>query len=576
MESGFRLFDFPLDRKILQMGFRIDGADDDDMPVLYTLVRPSDAMPNVPYEIIYGVYLARIESIVVEEAFTITGLDESYPHNRLQEQDVEMDDMPGAIEVIALSQAWGTEDMNAAELPPYTGGAGGYNGGGLNFETPTPNDVRGCDCDRNTDDREPSGCVLVEETQFAPNWQGVRHVTVELVGPFMQLQVLRTNNNGCFRSGTKMRYHSPVGNLPVYCKVHFEGGDNKIRSLVPGSIFNIVAAATVPVENVAPWGLNNISINIHRSMDRYSWATASYFAATVNNAHYEHTDMCTQDGITPMYHGMNYLINPFSDGSAACLMLKQLQSSNNGAPVTTGLILAAFRSVPAMAGGPSMYLTACPPDIIVGSNHEFNDGTRAYELYTSDRLRSIIYHEMAHAVHYRKAGPTFWLNLVSHEVAMSLVTNGEDPYGDGNQPGSGRCALVEAWGEHLGLTYTHRRYGINHSNGPDPILNSWFAILEARVGGEVWGNINYSWIPEGVMHDLLDNNIQNQTFLINDAPNMGQNDNVGGFTNLQLFNELGSNSQNITDFVTNVRNNQLPTTNNNIISYNTLMSFYGL
>lgn len=574
-ESGLRLFDFPLDRQVMQMGFRLDGATDEQIPELYTLVRAADAIPDVPHTIQYGVYLTQIESIITEEAFRLADLEDMYPYERDDPNQV-FDELPQTIETMAKPKMWGDEELNQP-LTRYDGGPGGYNGGvGLNFQTPTPNDVHDCNCERNGDDREPSGCVLVEETQFAPFWQGVRNVTVELVGPFMQLQVLFTNQQGCFRSGTKMRYHSPLGDLPVYCKVHFEGGDAKVRSLVPGSIFNIVAAATVPVDNVAPWGLNNISINIHRSINAAAWSTAAYFAATTNNAHYEHTDMCWQDGILPMYSGMNYLIN-HTGGGAVCLMQKQLKNAGTGSPVNNGFMLLGFNHIPAIAGGVGPYLLACPPDIVIGS-HLGN----IYDVYSSDRLRETIYHEMGHAVHYRRAGGQFWLDLIAYESQQSVNSfPNSDPYGDGTHVDAGRCALAEMWGNHIGYTYANRRYGRFHSRNVDPITNSWFALIEAFAGLP-----SNPWIPIGLPHDLLDNNMDNQNFTFNGQPApiddamimgpTGAGDNVGGFTNLRLYNELGANCQSIQQWVINVRNNQLAATGNTLIDYNTLVGLYGL
>lgn len=570
IETGLPLFDFPLDYEIETLGHVWQNSA--MIPEMYTYMPVNETMPGITHQVLYDVCFLDIASVIMEEAFDIAGLGETYPYDRSTEANQNYDNVPNTINEHFAVTDWGT---SISDLYPYAGGIGGYNNGGLDFNTPTPNDVSNhCNCGNNDDDREPSGCVLVEETQFAPHWSGVRDVKIDLLGPFSQYMRGSTSQTGCFSFSRKMRYKVGGNRLPVHMRVSFKSHEVTIRSALPAGFLPTTMPAVHNVGNVAQFtGLNWIRVRYHRSRTQFGLSTAYYSAASLNNAHYEYKDMSWQDGILPPHSDMHYLVHPYgSPGEAAAPMLRQLIKT--GHPTTIiqiGVALWVFGGLPVIGGqNAQQYLALCPPDIAYNTHQGTN-----WDNFASDRIKEIMYHELGHATHYRKTDQQFWLNNIAYVAGQSVASMGAVPYGDGTAQGWDRCALVEMWGYHIGRTYTHRRYGINHSGGGNNVTDSWLGRLERQL---MW----YGFIPVGLLHDLMDNNIQNLNVdagLTDNAamgPTPGTQDDVAGFTNLMLYNELGSNSQNIFQWRDNVRNNQLPATWNSTNVYNTLVGIYGL
>lgn len=220
IETRLPLFDFPLDYEIETLGHVWTNSA--TIPEMYTYIPITSTMPGIPYQILYDVCFIQIESIIAEEAFDIAGLSSNYPYKRTDEPNSVYDNCPADINTV-IDGNLGWRELTWEELHPYGGGVGGYNNGGLDFNTPTPNDVSNhCNCGNNDDDREPSGCVLVEETQFVPHWSGVRDVKIDLLGPFSQYMRGSTSQTGCFRFSRKMRYKVGNNRLPVHMRVSFK------------------------------------------------------------------------------------------------------------------------------------------------------------------------------------------------------------------------------------------------------------------------------------------------------------------------------------------------------------------
>lgn len=386
-----------------------------------------------------------------------------------------------------------------------------------------------------------------------------------------------TNERGCFR--TDKRIHFVVRNpyppfslrrLPVVMQVVFKSGDLLIRSLIPKLKPNQPVFALVHnAGNVSGNGLNQITVRYNVSTDQFNKATAYYFAATLNNAHYEFRDMCEMDNIVPQHSDMKYLLQP-TDASGSTVMLHKMGTSANLSQLwNVGLSAFIFANMPGFL--PTLqYMAFCPPDLVIGT---YKGDNAPAVVYQSDQIRLTMYHELGHAVHYRKAGIDFWQGLVGYEAQMSLQGGHNAPYGSINDPGYDKCALAEMWAEHIGYTYLHRRYGIAHSTsfGLNLEINSYFARLERiHVGDE--------YIPYGLLHDLMDNNTQNTNVnpdIKEDVPFLQTVDNISGFTNKMLFDQLWSGSENIWDYKDNLRSAELPSTVNTVAAYNALWAFYG-
>ena len=150
----------------------------------------------------------------------------------------------------------------------------------------------------------------------------------------------------------------------------------------------------------------------------------------------------------------------------------------------------------------------------------------------ADDIRETSYHELAHSIHFLKAGQSYWLD----EIVFTMVHLG---YGDGNDAGSGRVEVVESWGFQTGRSMADLRYGALHSN--DGGLGTWQRRIERSVFLE-------GFIPAGWQYDLLDDNTQNPQGLTEPIGVTGATvvDNVAGFTRLEIFNTMTSSMLSIT------------------------------
>lgn len=294
--------------------------------------------------------------------------------------------------------------------------------------------------------------------------------------------------------------------------------------------------------NYLMYDINNPNTNAH-----LYWGTA-----TVNNSLHEFHDYATADGINLPSDGLDILIGP-STGYGYALMDAQYVL---GAHLAAGFT-ATFFTNPLVGliglvgiGGLLEYL----PDIHIGVS-----ATR------SDMLKSLAYHEIAHASHFTQVGANYWTQLAASEI----IANG---HGDENSTNAELIGLCESWADYIGgHVYTHRTYGPDNS-----IPNNWDILLE-----RTW-NESQNHIPVGLYRDLAD--IGEPTFfrdgtLVSSCNQDGLGctiitDNVNGFTNAQMFSSLNANMFTFSQYQNDLINNHLNATSNTVGQVNDLFNSY--
>ncbi|GJM35675.1 MAG: hypothetical protein DHS20C18_46760 [Saprospiraceae bacterium] len=194
------------------------------------------------------------------------------------------------------------------------------------------------------------------------------------------------------------------------------------------------------------------------------------------------------------------------------------------------------------------------PDVYIGVN--FNK---------SDRLKSLAYHEIAHASHFTQVGSSYWEELVIAEI----FANG---HGDQNSDGAELIAVCESWADYIGgHLYVDRTYGGNFSG-----IRSWEDQLE-----RTW-NESQNHIPVGLYHDLVD--VGESSFISGGisvtACNQADSgcttiaDQVSGFSNVQMFSCLTPLTFTIEQFRDCLITNHLGSTSNTAAQVNTLFNSY--
>ena len=164
----------------------------------------------------------------------------------------------------------------------------------------------------------------------------------------------------------------------------------------------------------------------------------------------------------------------------------------------------------------------------------------------------LLYHEFAHASHYTLVGDAYWAANVQYVIDIAFNSSQPNPYGDGTLLGADRTALIEAWGFHIGPTYADRTYGLLHSNfaAPGtPVIPPerlrFTSLLEGGGGLACGGDpcdfrFAFDIIPQGLMHDLIDDNASDypgnweDPFVIDEVSNYNNGIIFQGLTNGSL------------------------------------------
>jgi hypothetical protein len=178
-------------------------------------------------------------------------------------------------------------------------------------------------------------------------------------------------------------------------------------------------------------------------------------------------------------------------------------------------------------------------------------------------------------------GNSWWGTFVSGELSeiFNNFLTANSPYGNGTSSNSPIIALGESWAYHIGHSFTAARYGIasprfveqirNYDNDFPVIgLNSNLNLLEdfnprRTVDDPFW------WIPKGLYYDLIDNRNDNTAVI---PPRVLLIDNVVGYTNLQFFNALDADINNLPSYRVRLLSENA---NNQAAGVNTIFTFYG-
>ncbi|HAP64294.1 MAG TPA: hypothetical protein DCR93_34040, partial [Cytophagales bacterium] len=77
--------------------------------------------------------------------------------------------------------------------------------------------------------------------------------------------------------------------------------------------------------------------------------------------------------------------------------------------------------------------------------------------YTGNEIiHRVVYHELAHASHWRIVGNTFWQRYINYIISYG-ITN--PPYGDGMGVNAELCGVGEMWGNYFGAVIEREVYG---------------------------------------------------------------------------------------------------------------------
>jgi len=502
LDTGFELWDFPMDNEIISFGERYHdpAVTDSTYTWQYAVVEIGTTMPAVQYEVLEQLALVPEDCAIAQEAFSLTGNEYQTPE--------QFEPAPSLVN--------GKFQFLLNNGNPSDGGGSGTSGGTEGSD---------CGCPIPDHQRKPSGCVQVFDNMLS-GWEGVKHVDVitsksQIFGAIFHRKT-ETDNNGCWMINHK--YH---GKIHVWVRWENSTCDIKtMEGLV--DLWGYTFSRRAHIGSF--WGpnYNNLPIKFNFTNAIGTFDFRNWVASTVNNAVFEFGGFVASQGIAGTLPGdLQMLINPWGQGNVGSAPMLDKMGFIPQVILfasSTAILNGVLHVIPAPLVVPiGQWLQIFAPDITLNLNDAGN--------VNSDDIREIIYHELSHAMHFNKVGSSYWLD----NIAYTVLHLG---YGDGTAPGAGRCSVIESWGFQIGKISTHLRYGTSHSNPGNTFTNTWRALLErdfAWTTSSGTPHIPYAW-----EWDIQDNNLTNPANETEHGTVNSAGDRVFGITNAQIFSTMNS------------------------------------
>ena len=379
--------------------------------------------------------------------------------------------------------------------------------------------VNSCGCTTFKNKRKPAGCVKVQSPTGGV-YVGVKNAKVIIknhpyfdynqndIFGLMWTETTYTDDNGCWKINKEC-----YGKIWVW--VQFKNEMAYIRGHQDYNVLRLVIPVTDYVGEVSGPDFSDIQVRYNRWTTEGTQTQRYWCAATTINAVDDMHDMSNDEGINEPPH-LDIYLGP-GDGGAAPM-------SHYGGAL----------EVASELGELGIVALSFMPDIYIGKDR------------FPWRYRQLNFHEMAHASHFTNVGIEWWNDNVNYEVGQMLSNPDQDPYGDGTDPGAGRCAVTESWAYHIGPLFAGR----TDSDMDDLGLQNGF-------------------IPNGIHWDLFDaENADERAFVT---------DNVSGFTNAKIFDEMDQNTISIPQLRQRLWNDHSMDygINATLADYNALFASYG-
>lgn len=513
-ELDIDYFDFPLGQEIIKTGDSYQDLADDEFPVLYAVMPVNFTFPSgISYTVNDALYLDQSDKMTLAESFRLTGFLDEIEAVDVRAKDISPDIIGSAKIPPIIDCPPGYEPKLIPIVPAPPSGFHQYEWECVpiipNDDPPSVNCVSG-------HERTPGGRITVQDTELSTpgdfsTFEPVRQVRVIMFNKFGWPFFSRTNDDGCWK--VNWRFHGR-GRMMV----RFKNNKCRIRATHRKNIsvlWKWIVTHDAWIGRINGPTFNNINVNFHMWEARGNNTHLNWGAATINNAVHEFHDYAIADGIATPEKLDIYATRNRRDGYA--LMHSQDVIAQPIAELTSSALalipfLAPFK--PLINLGLRGAILAYLPEVSIGIDFQH-----------SDRLKSLAYHEIAHASHYGNVNTNYWNKLVRAEI----IALG---HGNENSWQAGVIAVCESWADHIGKTFAHTTYGASVSFST---FNSFSEWLESQRNEE------FNHIPTGYYNDLADG--VNTSEFVGDGFWANQNtgtlsDNVSGFTNSQMFSVL--------------------------------------
>lgn len=517
------LFEEPLDYNIAQDG---DSYQDPTIPLeqitwLYTVVPTSFVFPSgVQYELLASVHVPATDNGAVEaEAERLVGLN--------ADGDGLVGGGPMTTAASSNGETVGTQDFDFTCAPGYE------------WSEELQRCVEICPSgfyfDPNTGVCAPNappvftptiGNLSVEDTQLET--QNLRNVRV-VAKRWFKIERMYTDNSGNFNSTRKFKNK-------VKLIVKFKNSDASVRGVRGARLWQMLLPIQKKFGPLKGSEINNFEYTFTRRTELNSKGTRNWVAATTHNAVQQFRDYSVSEGTGALPSNLKIMLTNWGvfNAKAAPLFSVRWIDDIGAAFISTFVATAAHP----IAGGLNALASILKRQIDITYCYNVPGNLR------SDEVVETIFHELAHATLYRKAGSNWYGAVVDGTIqeATRIGLGEYSPYGDGHTTNSGIIAVNEGWAYHFGNFLANRQYGVEagciqpqsfvqavcSADSPTPYLEA----LE-RFNPGLQDDV-HRWIPKGIFQDLRDN-----TQAEINTPSL-VDDQASDFTNAQLFRAIES------------------------------------
>ena len=538
-QLDLELFDYPLDYEVVQEGeYYNQGLPPNEIPWYYTVVEPQFTPPaGIAYEVLASLHVPDSDLNLENEAFRITGNPtEPLECSNISVSSVKKGDKDSAVINRVPQCPVGYHWDNVERICVPDNCPPGYYWSNVDQQCvpdipapPTP-----------SASKKPSGQIQVRDNALNSGNGvdvAVRRARV-VMKRFLKIDRVYTDDQGNFSSGKY--FHNKVNII-----VKFKNNDLTIRPLVAVGFHQMLFEMKQGIGKYSG-NLSGIRHVFIESTDRRSRIYRNWWAAQMMNAYQESNAMATSMGIGALPSNLNIMLTKSGLASASGSATMNFHRINAG--TTPREWIEFFLQHPL-----NTYATSWVHFIqtTLMRTVDITLGYYTVNPWRSDRVKALMYHELAHARHFSKVGAAWWNSFVYAETSTIVRWRGSqfEPYGDGSDgTASEYISVAESWAEHVARVMCDQQYGGNSTRvlgfsrdylNNDPIngLTSHLNYLEDYDPDDV--NNPFRWIPEGIYNDLIDARNEFPTPI---------SDGVSGFTNAQIFSALDADVSSMPQF----------------------------
>jgi hypothetical protein len=409
----------------------------------------------------------------------------------------------------------------------------------------------------------PAGNIYVFDTNLNSNMP-VRKARV-VARRWFKIERTYTDNNGHFVFTKRFKHK-------VRINVKFKNEYAQVRN-VRGIRFWQMLFPVKYTLGIYNGDKSNITKIFGQFQDYSAKGNMFWTAATVHNGVQEYRDYASSEHIGMPPQGLKIFVSKTGmAGSGGATPMFGKRAAIN---LASEYVLFRISSVASIVNNIIAIIKA-QMDMVIGYRYE-TDGHRDITQLLSDRLKEATYHELTHAEHYAALGNSWYTPFVNAEI-FEIVNNfssGYKPYGDGSNSQSEIIALGEGWAYHIGHFFADKKYpnssseqydqSIKYNNSdPIPVLSSHLNLLEEFSPYRT--DDPFHWIPTGLFYDMFDMRNEQK------ATGGPVDDNVSGYTNLQMFKAFSSGITTLSGYKTNLLQQN---SNNQSVQVIYLFSQYG-